>query len=529
MAESADFLHHEEKIRADGGVNETYRAIALSRAVQLAETFELVQTIDEQYVESLRSKIETLKPKQVKALARGALQVAALFGDSPVERTSVVVESIPEQVLSEPEIASELEPNTEAVVAVEGGEAPEQLGAQAAHLLSKAIGPYDDLNITTDDAGKIAAIFVELRGETRINKNSLDFKAILTKRFQNESLADIAQAHNSTASSLSTGLALYVKKIREIHGSESIGELFRTKLAHEAPKETKDLVEEKVILTHGAVAAEWADRLEFDKKTKQALKEFLDPFSAPNLSIPKKQAIEAVIAYISEHFKTIDNPALGLSDEQRLVLRHITGAWYSTINGQNPERTPKTMASILRSQTERRREDLVASAFSGLHAILEIDPEQVAPFEPIAVAEKPKPQPPKTRLRIVEKEVVSHEEWRAEASRLLQARFVERGHTAEQAATLWSIVHFDEAGAYKLDTPERRTVMASLQDTLASSNLRMFTNKEAALQSVKMLTTAAFGLKTLDDIQQKLLEKNPSITKDDIEKQVVMGVGLLLR
>jgi len=571
VAESADFLRDEEKIRVDGGINETYRAIALSRAVQLAEAFQLTQTIDEQYVDSLRTKIETLKPKQVKALARGAVQVAALFGDVIIER----VAQAPEVVVLE-DVVAVSEPTREPIV--EQTEAPESLqveisdneaimeigeqvqkllGKEPSAALAKVIGPFDDLNITTDDAARIAKVLVELRGPTAVRKNTLDYTKVLTSRYQNVSLSEIAQENGTNSPSLQAGLYMFMKKIQESHGAENVGELFRAKfnrseaeiidepvavpvVAEEATQVTVPEVKieaievERDVLTYAEIANELADRLSFDKKNTQALREFLNPFAGKTMSIPKKEAIDAVVAYVTEHFQTIDNPLLNLSDDQRYVLRHVTGAWYSTINGEKRQRTPKTVSSILTSQIDRRRDKLTVELFGGFRAILDADLERITAPEPIAapIVEAPvtpKPQAPKARLRIAGEAIVPHEEWRAEANRLLQARWIELGYPAEQADTVWSMVHFDDEGYYKQDTPERRAVMATLQDKLSNANLRTFTGKKDALTSVKMLTTAAFGLKTLDDIHQKLLQKYPAITKETVEKEVVKGVGILLR
>ena len=571
MTELADFLNEGEKTRIEGGVKETRRALALSRTIQLVEALGVPNTHDVQFVDALRVRIEAMTPKQVKMLAKGLAQATGLISevlhiDDPSEPAVLA----PEQSV----VAEEL---TVAIPEIEGLEA--SLHNDALEYLELIVGDTKELGITTNDAPHITTILIELRGDYRKTKMSLDYQQILMDRFSNLSLQDIAKRVGTSRDSLGVSMRYYQQAILSSHEDKNLQQMFAEKLVSlralstESEPSTiqdttpKDMIEaekeniEEIEINFRTVGDEWAERLDLNRQHQDALKEFLNPHASPALSPNKQAVVENFIEYITKHFGSIDNSSLNLVEAEILLLRHMTGAWYKKTNNDTANRPPKPMALVINKLSSVKKPEVTESTIlNALHSIALIDAQRLkdpasfqreSPVETVT-PRTPRPQPPMTRLHIVEplspdapknnveiskqinalsksSAIIEHDEWRQKVGDLLQQQFIQLGNSTEQAATLWQMLHFDDDGSYVTDSAERRTVMATLQERLAVVDGRAFNGKERSLVGLKLLATAPLGIKTLDDVMRHFEQTDPTITKEVVELEIARGVGTLLR
>lgn|GEM_PF-5470929 len=571
MAEFADFLNQEEKTRIEGGVAATRRALALSRTIELIETLGRTDLINEQFVDGLRAGIETLDPKQVKALGKGSVYSAQLLAEI-ITAPPIAADSVEEPVMvvevPQPAVVDTV---PVAVVAPEQAQAPEVEVSSDALLpavikyLEGTVGDVSDLDLTIHDAALIAQVLTELHGPMRrVAANSFNYAQVLTDRFSNMPASDIAAriGPKTTVSNLNLSLKTYQKATLDKSTDIDLGNVFRARIealrqptteptVSVEPAEEYVAVEEKE-QTFLSVASEWAERLELDRQHEGALKEFLNPNASQHMTPTKEAAVQALIAYITKHFTSINNEALDLEPSDLHLLRYMSGAWYEKVNGTSHSRPAKPLSMVIdKLRSSKKPEFVEQTIVDALAKILTVEvpkegsePAQleVAPVAPRPQAPthqieyvRPPEAKPKTNAEIskIITELsrgtrLSHTEWRIQIGELIQQQARNLGTTEDEAAALWRVLQFGET-VPKFDDENRRAVITLLQDRIAAVDVKLFTSKKQTLKGLKILTAPSFTLTTLNDVAVEFAKSNPNVTNESIERDIARGVGILLK
>jgi len=591
MSEDLNFLREDEKVLAQGGVVGARRANILASLNQLAVTLDLSTDATQQLIEGARTKFETLSPKEIKKIGKKTVGTAQLISEllatargEQGHATEPLTNSTDQQI--EPTLTVEVAAETEELSTGTDQDVTELAGEADVQVLpvsqgdkqyiQSIVGPIDDLELTSNDITAIIDGLLELRGEIKINLRSVNIRSLLEARFKNTSVVEMAEMFGKKVPNIHTTFWQLSNNIKKLHSQDEANKLFRHRiiasrlLGEDTPQapnqEAQPEVEDAPEIpepTYLSVGNAWAERLDLNRQLQSALKEFLNPLAGVMLNKQKRESVDALIQYISQYYETIDNEILGLSVSQKLVLRHMMGAWYKKTSGDSAERPINTMAFVLkRLRNAKPAETIISDAMTALQQILDIDeerltrpdatPEQREPqvvdaeaglgmdtitaplVEPIVL--KPTPKPPVAALKFVKKEapvsteetIPTREEWLAHTEVSLVQVLTEYGITTENAQALWQRFHFDEAGEYRQDTPAQRAAMADLQNLLVKTDLQKLQDLPHALVGIKMLSTAAMGYKTLDDVLRKAQEKNPELSKEQLERDLIDNIGRMV-
>lgn len=527
------------------------RALALAQTVQLAQLLELSDDASADLVGSMRERLEGLTAAEVKKVRRNLGKAASLLGrrgdesepaDMPVapDDEAVIAEpaSMPD-TLSEPsEPEPEPEPELPAQTSVEvqtpsidqeRHQSP-ALSTAAEYFLTKMIGEDRAISLTTDDAPRLARALLQLYSPRR-RSDSVNYERLLENIFQNGLRSELAQELGTSRAALEQAKKHYRDRFSATVTPEVANEqLFSflgdpdfprsevippadkaisTSVIEAVPNEIKKRLPrtprtqptepEREMPNAKAAIGELVSLIgaatDADEDARNGIANFFNPDGISVMSTSQSGVPGLIERYIGGRYGTIDNPALNLDDEQKSILRRLTGAWRTTVSGADDRREPRNLSNVI-----------------GL--------DRHAKHETIA------------RLHDAVTKLFASDEQSSKGSERNAKTVIElargAGLTEPQALALWNQLHFHD-GDYTTDSKDGQSVAAKLLRQLGGMDHDPFGDDAAMRVIVKMFVFRGMGFNNLDMIYDRMHAKDDTVSKSDIEQKLVSGITRLLQ
>lgn len=581
-----DLLMPEETaLLESGGIEQAARAVVSESVARLVGALGLSNSASREIVDGFRqlplgTKHEVLasalemveKVDQLAAVVarRGAAALQAVKRDelmAQVELTSPVVLSDTVADESEPVVVSDEQPmsvepapvvaekvaDKPAIVEAateqldDDQERPIELNNRSLRYIQSIFGDVSSLDLREKHKSAIAHTINQLRGEPSSNRRLADVVPQLLLMFAGLRDKEIgAQEHiQKSGTAVSVNMSTAARRIKEQAGYSI--ELAKARLAHNLGIELVHPVDSEVQPEDEAIAEEELSeqeasaeptgielndtpevgrlRGEVRRILKQNGQNHLVDLNSDYLSRVVEDLLadeevyrEAYIAYLHRGIRTVydtDFSKLIHTMPQKIAARvAMTVPVHHRHSDTHDHTRPKVMATVSPLVMPRQRPQLVPVITET--AIEELEPQQEIERSPLIRA-------------ALEPEVMTDQEWFVEARRTLGELCESKQWSEGEVSLLWNMVHFDKKRLYKRHTPATEEVRRKLSMLMEEQGDDRLNNIRDIKASLAMLLNTSFGVKNLDDIQQSLRRKNPTIADGAAQRYVVAGIYELTR
>lgn len=561
MIDSNNYLSPAE---SEALTNDALRqhAKAIDTFLALAALTSIPEPRIAQGVEAIRDTDKAQAKKLRKHFMQTIAALAELLPDAPVvpEETSETLETVraveerevvPDDVAAEetsgvaeeetPEVLTAVEAAEEAVVdndevsaspagTVEVPEAQKPEERTISKWAQDALGDYSEAELREMSSQEIAELIYKQAGSPPTRRQQNGYKANpverIRRRVEGVSISEIAERDGTSPAAISQWFIKMGQRARhqdisetpnetQAHGVLIASESEKSDEAQavtpaaevEAPHPvaapspllfSRRQVEVQVVpdVDHAALAKGWAEEMELDYEQTEALQDVLDPNYSLELNGIQRQVRHRFRTFITERLPQLESDELGLDTNEIARLNYMFGR-AKTSEGYRYQEKPHTVHQAAMDHgyfvPSRRNE-----ALSALQKVSDFLSRQ---SEGTETAEENLDQ--------------------------LVGTLEAAGLDGEEIEALTVCLQFDEEGRYRERPEAARRALRQLESFLIAHVADLRDADPRIAPSLRMLTNTALGVKTLDDVYEKLRARDAGTTKEQVVNLIRDGIVTL--